>query len=160
MLHTCPGVSVSCKPLYTCCVPVRYVSVLHTPHVCHYLHTCVQVVYFTCIFPYVVLLILLVRGATLPGAYQGIKFFFLEVDISKLGNAAVWKDAATQVFFSLSASWGGLIALSSYNRFQNNFLKLVPCCNSIDVINNVKFMSHYYHLHCCISQGHADRSFR
>ena len=34
-----------------------------------------QVVYFTATFPYVVLVILLIRGITLPGAFDGIMYF-------------------------------------------------------------------------------------
>ena len=34
-----------------------------------------KVAYFTALFPYVVLTIMLIRGATLPGAWTGIKFF-------------------------------------------------------------------------------------
>ncbi len=34
-----------------------------------------QVVYFTAVFPYVTLAILLVRGLTLPGAWQGVVYY-------------------------------------------------------------------------------------
>lgn len=176
-----------------------------------------KVVYFTATFPYVVLVILLIRGVTLPGAFDGILYFItpkweklndakviqshvcpfvcLSVYLSPCLSACmshslslsvclpdswsvflsvcrfvhlsyslflclsvqiflsvcrtprvsvllsfslsvylsvwpapslppcvcqVWKDAATQIFFSLSAAWGGLITLSSYNKFHNN----------------------------------------
>lgn len=82
-----------------------------------------KVVYFTALFPYAVLIILLIRGVTLDGHLDGVKFYIVNVDLSKLGEAQVWKDAAVQIFFSLSTSWGGLIALSSYNRFHNDCLR-------------------------------------
>ncbi|XP_033636219.1 sodium- and chloride-dependent neutral and basic amino acid transporter B(0+)-like [Asterias rubens] len=90
-----------------------------------------KVVYFTATFPYIVLVILLFRGITLEGYWKGVEYF-VTPRWNHLGEAKVWKDAAVQIFYSLSASWGGLITLSSYNRFKNNCLRdaiLVPVLN-------------------------------
>lgn len=81
-----------------------------------------KVVYFTATFPYLMLAVLLVRGLTLPGALNGIKFY-LYPDPSRLSDPQVWMDAGTQIFYSYAICIGCLMALGSYNKYNNNCYK-------------------------------------
>nr|XP_046197219.1 solute carrier family 6 member 22, tandem duplicate 2 isoform X4 [Oncorhynchus gorbuscha] len=78
-----------------------------------------KVVYFTATFPYVMLLVLLVRGLTLPGAIDGIKFY-LYPDPARLTDPQVWMDAGSQIFYSYGVCTGVLTSLGSYNKYNNN----------------------------------------
>ncbi|XP_071230544.1 inactive sodium-dependent neutral amino acid transporter B(0)AT3 [Salvelinus alpinus] len=78
-----------------------------------------KAVYVTATFPYLVLTIFLVRALTLPGSSEGLIYLFTP-DWEILKNPQVWLDAATQIFFSLSVAFGGLISFSSYNSQKNN----------------------------------------
>lgn len=78
--------------------------------------------YFLAIFPYVVMISLLVRAVTLEGAVNGI-IFFIKPDWSKLFDANVWYAAVTQCFFSLSVCFGGVVMYSSYNNFRHNIYR-------------------------------------
>lgn len=92
-----------------------------------------KVVYFTAIFPYILLTALLIRGLTLDGYKEGIDYY-ITPNLDKISDARVWSDAAVQIFYSLSACQGGLIAMASFNKFDNNVLRdtfLVPIINCL-----------------------------
>lgn len=91
--------------------------------------------WITAIAPYIVLLILLVRGVSLPGAGEGIKYY-LTPEWSKLKNSKVWIDAASQIFFSLGPGFGTLLALSSYNKFNNNCYRDAIITSSINCLTS------------------------
>ncbi|RVE63531.1 hypothetical protein OJAV_G00137340 [Oryzias javanicus] len=81
-----------------------------------------KVVYFTALFPYVILIALLINNVQLPGAVDGINFFILP-EWDKLRSVEVWVNAAAQIFNSIGIGFGSLMAMSSYNTFNNNVLK-------------------------------------
>ncbi|KAK6965239.1 sodium- and chloride-dependent neutral and basic amino acid transporter B(0+) [Biomphalaria glabrata] len=95
-----------------------------------------KVVYFTATFPYVILLILLVRGSLLDGALDGVKFFIIP-DWEKLADIKVWTAAAGQMFFSLSVSFGGIIMFGSYNKFTNKVYYDSLLISVMDLITSV-----------------------
>ncbi|VEN52504.1 unnamed protein product [Callosobruchus maculatus] len=110
-----------------------------------------RVIYFTALFPFVVLFCLLIRGLTLPGAWDGV-YFYIWPQWDQLGNLKVWADAALQIFFSLGPGWGGIVNISSYNNFRNNckldsiVVPIVNCSTAIlsgfVVFSVIGFMAH------------------
>ncbi|XP_071374686.1 sodium- and chloride-dependent GABA transporter 2-like [Centroberyx affinis] len=81
-----------------------------------------KVVYFTATFPYVMIIALLIRGLTLPGATDGIRFY-LYPDPGRLADPQVWMDAGSQIFVSYAVCSGCLASLGSYNKYNNNCYK-------------------------------------
>ncbi|XP_064608096.1 sodium- and chloride-dependent creatine transporter 1-like [Liolophura sinensis] len=81
-----------------------------------------KISYVTVISPYILLVVLLIRGATLPGAGKGIHFY-LSPEWSKLGVVKVWVEAGIQVFFSYGVGLGIHTSLASCNSFHHNCLK-------------------------------------
>lgn len=113
----------------------------------HCLHlSLLQVMYFSSLFPYVVLFCFLVRGLMLKGSVDGIAHMFTPkvtrlafltwvqkkkkipgltsplptLQLEKMLEPQIWREAATQVFFALGLGFGGVIAFSSYNKVDNN----------------------------------------
>ncbi|XP_062285177.1 sodium- and chloride-dependent GABA transporter 2-like [Scomber scombrus] len=81
-----------------------------------------KVIYFTATFPYVMLVILLIRGLTLPGAANGIRFY-ISPNVTRLADPQVWLDAGSQILFSYCVCSGCLVSLGSYNKYNNNCYK-------------------------------------
>lgn len=90
--------------------------------ICKGIKTTGKIVYFTALFPYVVLVIFVIRGLTLEGSMDGIEFY-LSPNLTKLHESQVWVDAGTQVFFSYAVGLSALPALGSYNKYHNNCIK-------------------------------------
>lgn len=95
-----------------------------------------KVIYFAATFPYVILLSLLVAGLTQTGAWDGVKYF-LYPDWSKLWTIQVWQAAASQMFFSLGVSLGGLIMYSSYNEFRHNIFRDAMIVSVLDTLTSI-----------------------
>ena len=72
-----------------------------------------KVVLWTVPLPWIMLLILTIRGLTLDGSTQGLEFY-LEPNWGHLANPATWRWAFGQMFFSMSLAFGIMITYSSF----------------------------------------------
>ncbi len=70
---------------------------------------------------FVLVLVLVIRSVTLPGASRGISFF-LKPDFSKINGSSIM-DALGHAFYSLSLGMAILITYGSYLNKQRNILK-------------------------------------
>ena len=72
-----------------------------------------KVVKYTVSLPVICLLILAIRGFTLPGAMDGLTKLFVP-DWTALGDSTLWVDAIGQVFYSLSVAMAIMFAYGSF----------------------------------------------
>ena len=72
-----------------------------------------KVVMITVPLPALLVLFILIRGLTLPGAAEGLRYY-LTPHFSALLSGKTWLQAYAQVFFSLSLGFGILTAYASY----------------------------------------------
>lgn len=92
--------------------------------------------YFLALFPYVVLITLLIRAVTLDGAIDGIKFF-LTPQWDQLLTPKVWRKAVEQCFFSLGVANGPIFMFSSYNRFDHNIYRDAAIVSVMDTFTSL-----------------------
>lgn len=72
-----------------------------------------KVVKFTVFAPVILLLIMAIKGCTMPGAMDGIKLLFVP-DMQAFSDPTLWTDAIGQVFYSLSIMMAIMFAYGSY----------------------------------------------
>ncbi|GAV07153.1 hypothetical protein RvY_17028 [Ramazzottius varieornatus] len=139
----------SLRPELLLCLAIAWISVF----LCSFkgIRASGKVVYVTATCPFIMLIVLLIRGCTLPGAMQGI-WLFLCPDFSRLKDFHVWIDAAMQIFYAMAPGWGGLLSFASYNDFHVNVYRYgvaIPIVNfftsmlcGFSVFSVVGFLAH------------------
>ncbi|KAL3309557.1 solute carrier 6 (neurotransmitter transporter, L-proline), member 7 [Cichlidogyrus casuarinus] len=91
-----------------------------------------KVVWVTALAPYAMLIVILIRGLTMPGYAIGLKAY-LSPEWHRLLDVKLWGLAAVQTFYSIGPGWGGLITMASYNNLHHNCYRdsiLLPCISS------------------------------
>ncbi|XP_029485237.2 sodium-dependent neutral amino acid transporter B(0)AT2-like [Oncorhynchus nerka] len=122
------------NPVITCCLLAAWTIVCLGMF--KGIKSSAKVMYFSSVFPYVVLLCFLIRGLMLDGAAEGIKYMFYP-KLEIWGEVQVWRQAATQVFFALGLGFGSVIAYSSYNPRSNNCHRDALTVSTINFLTSV-----------------------
>lgn len=72
-----------------------------------------KIVWITVPLPFIMLIVLAIRGLTLEGAMDGL-VYYLDPDWSQLAKPTTWRLAFGQVFFSLSLAYGVMLTYASF----------------------------------------------
>jgi SNF family Na+-dependent transporter len=91
-----------------------------------------KMVYVTCLLPYVILTILLIKGLTLDGCGTGLKYLFVP-NWEIVGRTATWKASAIQILFSSGVAYGPLMYYGSARQKTDRIVSVsfwVPFANS------------------------------
>jgi SNF family Na+-dependent transporter len=91
-----------------------------------------KIVYVTCLLPYIVLTILLIKGLTLEGSGEGLRYLFVP-NWEIVGKTETWKGAAIQILFSSGVAYGPLMYYGSARGKSDPIVStslLVPMANS------------------------------
>ncbi len=81
---------------------------------------------------WVFMIVLIVRGVTLPGGTDGVLYLFTP-DLGGISEPGIWKGAFSQMFFSLSLGLGTMTAYASYlpkdsDHVNNSFMVSLLNC--------------------------------
>lgn len=85
-------------------------------------------------FPIVMIIVLLVRGVTLPNAVDGLRIYAGSFFGEKLQSGQIWQAALGQVFYSTGVGFGYYTAYASYNAVNANPAAdalIIACSNSL-----------------------------
>lgn len=114
-----------------------------------------KVRYFTATFPFVIIIILLIKSLTLEGADDGMKYFWqpkfmllldakvtsfqigFECGLLKGRFFQVWVNAACQTFNSMGCAFGSMISFASYNKYSNNILQDTLAVTAVNAITSL-----------------------
>jgi len=94
-----------------------------------------NIVFISTPLPVLLIIIMMIRGATLDGAGIGIEAYIGTWDWSSLADGTIWSEAVSQIFFSIGVCFGVMTAYASYNRTRSNCVRdaLVVCFSNSGV---------------------------
>ena len=93
-----------------------------------------KITYVTMTLPVILIIVLLIRGVTLPNAAAGLYDYVGQFDASRLADPLIWSEAVGQIFFSIGIGVGCMTAYASYNSsYQNTAVDsmIIAISNSI-----------------------------
>uniref|UniRef100_A0A0N4ZNM4 Transporter n=1 Tax=Parastrongyloides trichosuri TaxID=131310 RepID=A0A0N4ZNM4_PARTI len=96
-----------------------------------------KIAVFTALYPYVVVVTFLFMVTKMDGAYEGMKYYLLEPDFSRLYDYKTWLTAATQLIFSFSIGMGNMHTLASYNKKNHNVFIDVGIISVADIFMSI-----------------------